>query len=189
MFVVMEYVDGQNMRHLLEQSGRFDLGTSLQLAQCCSIAVGYAHRRDVLHRDLKPENLMLTSDGIPKIVDFGTAGWASRMSRGHGLEYLEGTPGYMSPELIRREPLDQRSDIYALGVMVHEFMEGVSPFAPNADPRAPREASVLASEQIPPPVVKVLQKAYAARAADRWESTHAFYAALSQACEPFLDAE
>jgi serine/threonine-protein kinase len=126
----MEYVEGRSYRDLLGEFGRLAPEVVAQTLVACGDALSHAHRHGVLHNDLKPDNLLLQCDGIMKIVDFGIAGLIHAAGES---EYVEGTPDYMSPEQLRGDPLDERSDEFALGVMACEFLTGRLPFASGKD--------------------------------------------------------
>ncbi|MFC1462180.1 protein kinase [Verrucomicrobiota bacterium] len=176
-YLVMEFVEGRTLREILELYGRLSLDSVAQIARVSSDALSYAHRHGVIHKDLKPDNLLLTHDGVLKIIDFGIAclSDAQRLS-----EPIIGTPTYMSPEHIRGDSLDLRTDVYALGVMIYEFLTGKQPFPENTPPLEILDMMPpkLESSRVPGPVIKVLEKATAFRRSDRWESIPVFTTAL-----------
>jgi len=136
-FLLMEYIDGDNLRqHITEQ----DLSISQALDLCEQICAGlnYIHRHrlkdgryhSIIHRDIKPENILINSKGVIKIVDFGLS------TQEKGFRFMRsksraGTPQYMSPEQIRRKGVDERSDIYSLGVCMYELFTGKLPYEGN----------------------------------------------------------
>jgi serine/threonine-protein kinase len=132
-YLVLEYVKGDNLRRLMTELDSHHRGVplehvadwGLQLAE----VLDYLHTHGIVHRDLKPENILVTSDDRLKVADFGTAllDGAKRLTWKHLSEGL-GTPNYMSPEQIQGERGDPRSDIYAWGVMMYEFLTGRTPF-------------------------------------------------------------
>ena len=130
VFIVMEYVEGQTLRAIGDQMGALALPSVLDIALACGDALTYAHGRGVLHRDIKPENLMIDSAFGLKLLDFGIA---IKISRGHDKsEYLEGSPGYMSPEQLHGLPLDARTDVFSLAVVLCELLTGVRAY-PHVD--------------------------------------------------------
>ncbi|MDD3763906.1 MAG: serine/threonine-protein kinase [Nevskiales bacterium] len=128
-YIVMEYIDGQPLSARGSQSLPFD--QVLDIGFKCARALGYAHARGVLHRDIKPGNIMLTRDGVPKLMDFSIAQLRDDSATDR---VVVGTPLYMSPEQIRRDRLTPASDLYSLGTVLFELTAGVPPFADAALP-------------------------------------------------------
>ena len=131
IFIVGEYVPGETLR---DELGRSPLppARALEPAAGLARALAAAHDRGVVHRDLKPENVIRTPAGEVKILDFGLARMRdvpAALARLTDDGTLLGTPAYMSPEQIRGEPVDGRSDLFSLGVMLFELLSGVHPFA------------------------------------------------------------
>jgi serine/threonine protein kinase len=133
-FVTMEYLKGVTLQSLLENRGRLPLPLVLRIARQVAEGLEAAHAVQVVHRDIKPLNVLFDVRGDAKIMDFGLAAPA----RGaHPDSHTAGTPRYMSPEQIRGEPADARSDLYALGVMMFELCAGEVPY------KGPRIADLL----------------------------------------------
>jgi len=179
-FLIMEYVDGRSVRRILERHGRLPLDTVAQVVSVCSDALSYAHRHGVLHNDLKPDNLLLSVDGVLKIIDFGVA---TLVGRRQSSDLLVGTPIYMSPEQKKGEVLDQRTDVYALALVAYELLAGAPPFPPDASAADivdmnPGELSAVAGE-----VRAVLEKAVATAREERWDSVADFNRAFLDAAE------
>jgi serine/threonine-protein kinase len=129
-YLVLEYVHGTNLRRRLREfEGPVPVDVALDWGRQLAAAIAYLHEQGITHRDLKPENVLVGGDGMLKIADFGTAmlTGARRLTWRHLSESL-GTPDYMSPEQIQGERGDARSDIYAWGVMMYEFLTGRVPF-------------------------------------------------------------
>jgi serine/threonine-protein kinase len=123
-FLAMEYVDGETLAELIRRKAPMGAIRKLQLLLQLCDGLGYAHRSGIIHRDIKPANLMVTSDGVLKILDFGLAR-LSTDTTGAGLTQigvLIGTPNYMSPEQIQGKPVDHRSDIFAVGLVAYELL-------------------------------------------------------------------
>lgn len=177
-FLVMEYVSGYTFRHIILENGRLPLKTVVQVADICGDALDYAHRHGVLHRDLKPENLMLTEDGVLKIIDFGLA---CLMGKEDDSNIIAGTPIYMSPEQIRGATLDQKTDIYSMGAVLYELLSGTSPFPPNAEAEDILGMCPPKLPGVPEPIAVVLKRALAVDPNDRWPTTGALARALMQA--------
>jgi hypothetical protein len=134
LFIASEFVDGETLRDEIThgpQSAKRVLTTAAELAE----GLAAAHERGVVHRDLKPENVMRTPGGRVKILDFGLAVQSSPLAAHARLTQegmIIGTPAYMSPEQIRGEAVDGRSDLFSLGILMHELLTGEHPF-PGAD--------------------------------------------------------
>ena len=126
--IVMELVEGEPLSRLLHR-GPLDVAASVRLGREIAEALGAAHERGILHRDLKAENVMVTPEGHAKILDFGLArslaGDAAPLTQTDG---VVGTYRCMSPEQAQGLPLDERSDLFALGVLLYEMLTGLSPF-------------------------------------------------------------
>jgi serine/threonine-protein kinase len=129
-YIIMEFIDGENLRlRIGEYPEGVPLDTALDWAKQLASAVAYLHSHGIIHRDLKPENILVSNDNEIKIVDFGTAMLeGARRLTFRGLTDGVGTPDYMSPEQIQGERGDQRSDIYAWGIIVYELLAGKVPF-------------------------------------------------------------
>ena len=136
-FIVMQYVEGQPLSAML-QAGPLPVRDVLSIAASIAEALGAAHRRGIIHRDLKPSNVMITPSGRPKLLDFGIAKqvvlppsavnaptWSGDFTTAGT---IIGTPAYMSPEQIQQRPLDGRSDLFSLGVLLFESLTGRCPF-------------------------------------------------------------
>jgi hypothetical protein len=169
LYLVSEFVRGETLREEL-QHGPLPLpdviATGLGLAE----ALAAAHDRGVVHRDLKPENILRTTDGRVKIVDFGVAGLGPSPDG----TPASGTPAYMAPEQRRGGRVDYRSDLYALGIVLHELASGAHPFV-SSEVRVPLD--------IPGPHAAaldgVIARCLANEPADRYQSTHDVAADLS----------
>lgn len=177
--IIMEYIEGCTFRKLLRDSGAFPLDMVSQIVEICDDALGYAHRRNVYHRDLKPDNLMLRNDGVTKIIDFGLA--CLKEKQRHSGQ-IQGTPYYISPEEIHGGPLDQRADVYSLGIMLHEFILGELPkHAGGEVPANVFDFVPRASSRLPGNLQAVLQKSFATEPKDRWDDVHALATAFRNA--------
>ena len=130
LFIVMAYYEGETLAQKLSH-GVLSIRESLDLAIQIARGLGAAHARNFVHRDIKPSNIIITKDNVAKIVDFGLARVVASASATQSIS-LTGTLPYMAPEQILGEPIDQRSDVWALGVILVQMMTGSHPFVrPN----------------------------------------------------------
>jgi serine/threonine-protein kinase len=130
---VLEWVEGQLLRSLLNQRRTLEPAEAVRLISELCEALDFMHKHGVVHRDLKPENIMVTPEGRIKLIDFGIAMKEDARRITHaGLSPALGTPDYISPEQVKGQRGDQRSDIYALGILFFEMLTGHTPFeGPN----------------------------------------------------------
>lgn len=182
-YLVMPYVSGGSLGQLLARAGKFPLHQAMNYIQQAAAALDYAHARNVIHRDLKPSNFLIYPDGRLVLADFGIARLLSGQPAGstltaHGA--FLGTPAYMSPEMVRGEPIDHRADIYALGIVLFEMLNGGIPFRGdnayvimNKHLREPLPSLHAIDPTLLPTVDAVLQKATAKRREDRYMSAGA----------------
>lgn len=128
-YLVLEYVEGERLRDVLDRQGRLSPGDAAGYARQLGSALTYAHERKVYHRDLKPENVLIAPSHCLKIIDFGIAYLAgARRLTWRWLSSAVGTPDYMAPEQIQGGRGDARTDIYALGAILYEMLAGRPPF-------------------------------------------------------------
>jgi serine/threonine protein kinase len=147
LYLACEYVPGQTLRTFI-QAGPLPLAQVVEIATQLAQALVAAHAHGVVHRDLKPENVIRTPAGVVKILDFGVARLENLASvRLTHNEAMLGTPGYMAPEQIRGPDADFRSDLFSLGVIVHEMASGSNPF--EAETAAATIARILESDVAP----------------------------------------
>src|SRR5262252_4574981 len=126
-FITMDFVEGQDLRHLLHEQGKFPPEQAARMMLQICRALEAAHTEGVIHRDLKPHNIMLDKNGRAYVMDFGIA----RSAYLPGMTQtgaLIGTPEYMSPEQAKGEKLDERSDLFSMGVIFYELLTGSSPY-------------------------------------------------------------
>ncbi|KAM9862668.1 Stk1 family PASTA domain-containing Ser/Thr kinase [Leucobacter sp. BZR 635] len=126
LYLVMEYLPNITLRELLKQQQRLTLDQSLEIGDAVLAGLAAAHSAGIVHRDLKPENVLLVDDGRIKIGDFGLARAVSANTTTG--QALLGTIAYLSPELVTRGIADERSDLYAFGIMLYEMLTGTQPF-------------------------------------------------------------
>ena len=157
-FIATEFIEGQTLRHLIDSSTQ-SLGDVLDIVIQVASALSAAHEHGIVHRDAKPENIMIRPDGLVKVLDFGLAKLLSRreasdkdvksprpeIKTAPGL--ILGTLQYMSPEQANGKPVDARTDIFTLGVVLYELIAGRAPF--NGDNALEVTDSILAAEPVP----------------------------------------
>jgi eukaryotic-like serine/threonine-protein kinase len=146
-YMVMEYVRGPSVRHLLNEQGRMEPAQAAEILRQSLLALGHAHHEGFVHRDMKPENLLVTPDGVVKVADFGLAR-AYADGRVTQAGAVTGTVQYLAPEQIRGEPADPRSDLYSLGIVAYELLTGKLPFTGET---AMAVAYKHLSDRVPPP--------------------------------------
>ena len=137
LYLAMEFLEGRSLEDKLDEVERLDWRQSLEVVQAIAESLEEAHDKGIVHRDLKPANIHLAKMGslndFVKVLDFGVAKFVSDDNAGlTGTGMIVGTPNYMSPEQARAKPLDARSDIYALGIMLYEMLTGLPPFTGEA---------------------------------------------------------
>jgi len=139
-FLTMQLVDGQGLDRLIPQDG-LPLGRIVEIGNALAEALAAAHEKGIVHRDLKPANVMVSHDGLVKVLDFGLAKDIRTSKHNDAtltsdsrtqVGVVMGTPAYMSPEQTSGRPLDHRTDIFSLGVMLHEMATGARPFEGNS---------------------------------------------------------
>ena len=130
-YIVMELVDGITLKQYLSRKNGLSWKETVHFAKQIAKALSHAHERSLIHRDIKPQNIMLLLDGTIKVADFGIAALENETDRDSGEELSTSAVGsiyYISPEQIKNSPVDARSDIYSLGIVMYEMLTGVLPF-------------------------------------------------------------
>lgn len=194
-YLVMEFLRGHSLATVLAREGAIPVARSLRLVGQVLAALAEGHSFGIVHRDVKPENVVLEATRAggdhAKLVDFGLAFWRGR-SQEEGAEWVCGTPEYVSPESVRGETVDARSDLYSTGIMLFELLTGGRPF--NAATPAltglrhlsdpiPRFRDVAPHVAIPEEVEAIVRKALAKRPSERFASAHEMGKAVADALE------
>ena len=125
-FIAMEYVEGRTLREVLDAGAPLIVDQACRVAAQVASALEAAHKHSIVHRDVKPANIMIAADGSAKLMDFGIARLPDGLRTKTGM--LFGSPSYVAPEQIIGNPVDGRSDVFSLGVVLYEMLAGVLPF-------------------------------------------------------------
>ncbi len=167
-FITMEYIPGEDLKSFIRRSRQLSISTAVAISKQVCEGLAEAHRFNIVHRDLKPGNIMIDREGNARIMDFGI----SRLLRTKGMTgegAMIGTPEYMSPEQVEGKEVDQRSDIYSLGVILYEMLTGRAPFEGDTPlgvamkhrseaPQSPRELNFQIHEDLSRVILKCLEK-------------------------------
>jgi len=144
-YIAMEYLDGRTLKELLVRNGPTPIPIAIDYARQILGALAFAHRHGIVHRDIKPHNIVVGGDGRLKVTDFGIArSGASQMTEAGS---IVGTAQYLSPEQARGAPVDPRSDLYSLGIVLYEMLTGKVPFTGET----PVEIAMKHLSQVPDP--------------------------------------
>jgi serine/threonine-protein kinase len=186
-YFVMEFVEGESLGSMLKREGKLSVEQSAKVIQQTAMGLSTAHDRGVVHRDIKPGNLMINSRGAVKIADFGIALSNHDLSKKLTTtgEFV-GTPGYLSPEVCLGKPVDQRSDIFSLGIVFFEMLTGRMPFTDESPLGLMLE--VVKAEipdvremnaDVDPEIARILDRMIAKDPAERYDNCHELVAELS----------
>ncbi len=167
-YITMEYVSGEDLKSMIGMMGQLSGGKAISVARQVCEGLAEAHRLGVVHRDLKPQNIMIDREGNARIMDFGIA--RSLTAKGiTAAGVMIGTPEYMSPEQAEVKEVDQRSDVYSLGVILYEMVTGRVPFEgetpigiamkhKSEEPKDPRELNSQISEDLSRVILRCMEK-------------------------------
>jgi eukaryotic-like serine/threonine-protein kinase len=193
-YIVMEYINGDTLMPLCRKKGpRAPLEQVIDIAFKCAKGLDFAHSKGVLHRDIKPSNIMLTRDGIPKIMDFSIAEISAAPQ---ALTGVVGSPMYMAPEQVRAEPLGPWTDLYALGAVIFHLLAGEAPFYAEEVQRL----FVLIKSQPPPPlnvirpelphqICEIVERLLSKDPSDRYQSGNDLAIALTRLNDKLKNAD
>jgi serine/threonine protein kinase/Tfp pilus assembly protein PilF len=188
MYIAMAFYDGESLRDKIKR-GPLKKEEALELILQVVRGMAKAHQKGIIHRDLKPANILVTGDGVAKVVDFGLAKLAGQVKLTREGTTV-GTVAYMSPEQAKGEAVDQRTDIWSLGVVLYEMLSGRLPFSGDYERSVIHailsydpEPVTKVRKDIPRELDHVIAKALEKNAADRYQSTGEFLADLEAVAE------
>ncbi len=175
-YLVMEYVEGENLKSLIKREGRVELRFAAEIAGQVAEALQHAHENNIVHRDVKPQNIMITRSGRAKLTDFGIAREATAATLTQS-DTIVGSVHYLSPEQARGETAGPASDIYSLGVVLYEMVTGVLPFGGDTPigvalkhiREVPAPPSSF-NREVSPEVESIILRAMAKHPGDRYRS-------------------
>ncbi len=184
-YIVMEYVDGINLKQYLKKKGALSWKEVLHFSTQIAKALSHAHSKGIIHMDIKPQNVILPKDGTVKIADFGIALLEESMDNNEGQEEAIGSIHYISPEQARGETVDARTDIYSLGVVMYEMLTGRIPFDGDSVAEVAvkhftvtPDAPAFINPEIPPELEDITIRAMQPNPADRYPSAEEMLADL-----------
>src|SRR5918911_309714 len=144
-YIAMEFLDGRSLKELIISRGPTPIRIAIDYTRQILAAIGHAHRNGIVHRDIKPHNVVVDPEGRLKVTDFGIArSGASQMTE---VGSIIGTAQYLSPEQARGSPVDQRSDLYSVGIVLYEMLTGKVPFTGDT----PLEIAMKHLSEVPVP--------------------------------------
>ncbi len=189
-YIVMEYIQGKELKDAFDANNRFDLATIFRIIDQLLGALERAHDAGVIHRDIKPANVMLDAKGNVKLADFGVARVTDPDAEGEKTRVgtVIGTPSYMSPEQTQGQPIDNRTDLFSIGVMFYQLLTGKKPFEGTGfalQKKIIQDDPVWPSQliEVPPTFDRVVSRALAKEPADRYPSAKKFAEDLKRLAE------
>jgi serine/threonine protein kinase len=197
-FLAMEYVEGKTLRELLIESNQIDPQTIVEIVTQTALALRAAHKKHIYHRDIKPENVILTDEGLVKVLDFGLAKYGGASGQEIAAEFesipglILGTTAYMSPEQIRADEIDGKADLWSLGVIFYEMLAGKRPFVgkTTSDVQAAvllMDAAPLALDGKPECLAKIVSRLLLKDKAQRYQNADELLEDLSDAQRKVYD--
>ena len=190
-FLAMEYVEGRSLGELIKSSGHLTPDRGVKIIMQVLSALGFAHANGIIHRDIKPSNIMILPNDDVKVADFGIA--RIDASDFTIVGDLLGTPAYMAPEQLSGAPVDHRTDLFAVGVILFEMLTGVKPFRGKSiteiisfmETRGPEDIRGL-NPAVPDSLKRVITKSLAFEPAQRYGEAGEFSKAISEAVPALL---
>jgi eukaryotic-like serine/threonine-protein kinase len=185
-FLAMEYVEGRSLDAVIKTSSPIESGRSVTVISQVLSALGFAHQNGIIHRDVKPSNILILENDDVKVADFGIA--RIDTSEFTIVGDLLGTPAYMAPEQFSGTPVDERTDLFAVGVILFEMLTGVKPFRGRSvteimslmETRGPEDIGTL-NPAVPGPLRQVITKALAFDPSRRYPNARTLAAAMAEA--------
>ena len=194
-FLVMEYIQGDDLKHHLDKGVRYSLEQSLKMVRDLLSALDYAHRQGIVHRDIKPANLLIEPGGRVKLTDFGVARMQDSGDATRTQGTMVGTLKYMSPEQVQGQKIDSRADLFSVGVVLYQLLTDKRPFDGENDfsiihqiiGHTPPPPSSF-NARLPPEIDAVVARALAKDREQRFATARDFAAALQSAMRRAEDA-
>lgn len=195
-YLVMEFIEGRELAQLFDERTPFDLASTVRIVCDLLEALAYAHDHGVVHRDVKPANVMIDTAGRVKLTDFGVARLVDSNADRTLPGTMVGTPSYMSPEQVQGLAVGSRTDLFAVGIVLYQFLTGSRPFSGGGpweiqrqivhdQPRAPS----MVNPALPAALDAVMQRALAKDPHDRYPDARAFAADLQRAAGVAADRD
>ena len=193
-FLVMEFIQGDDLKHHLDQGDVYTLEQTLAIMSDLLSALEYAHLQSIVHRDIKPANLLIEKNGRIKLTDFGVARIQDSAEATRTQGSMVGTLKYMSPEQVQGRPVDARADIFAAGIVLYQLLTGKRPFDGATDFAIIQQIVGLApapptsfNSGLPPAIDAVLARALAKSRDERYSTAREFASALQAAARQAAD--
>ena len=193
-FLVMELIDGKDLKHFLDNGERYSLAQSLAIMEDLLAALGCAHSQNVIHRDVKPANLLVEKGGRIKLTDFGVARIQDAGDATRKESTMVGTLKYMSPEQVKGLVIDARADIFAAGVVLYQLLTGHRPFTGTTDFEIIQQIVgqhplpvTARNPSLPAGIDRVVSKAMAKACDQRFQTVGEFLSALLASCQDAAD--
>lgn len=193
-FLVMEFIEGDDLKYHLDKGDRYTLGQTLGIMSNLLSALDYAHRHGIVHRDIKPANLLIEPGGRVKLTDFGVARIQDSDDATRTQGTMVGTLKYMSPEQVRGLPIDARADLFAAGIVLYQLLTGKRPFDGDTDfaiiqqivGHAPAPPTSF-NPRLPPAIDAVMGRALVKSRDQRFATAQEFATALRAAIQEAAD--